>query len=211
MMKNKLIYLISVLLVTVVSFSCSDDDDENNDKDLIGTWNYSGKAADIHFELEYNGDEISFPERLIPSGVLPEGIPGVSETGINVAMIKMALPVLANKYMSQYFQGIKFTSETEMEILTIQKDIIKVSTQSDGFKALLGNIPVPSIDLNYKIANNELTVYLNTSYVKALLSAVPLILSSTELPTEQQKAIKTFVDTFSTNLKTLEFGAKLTK
>lgn len=33
MMKNKLIYLISVLLVTVVSFSCSDDDDENNDKD----------------------------------------------------------------------------------------------------------------------------------------------------------------------------------
>ena len=43
MMKNKLIYLISVLLVTVVSFSCSDDDDENNDKDLIGTWNYSGK------------------------------------------------------------------------------------------------------------------------------------------------------------------------
>ena len=56
MMKNKLIYLISVLLVTVVSFSCSDDDDENNDKDLIGTWNYSGKAADIHFELEYNGN-----------------------------------------------------------------------------------------------------------------------------------------------------------
>lgn len=94
---------------------------------------------------------------------------------------------------------------------TIQKDIIKVSTQSDGFKALLGNILVPSIDLNYKIANNELTVYLNTSYVKALLSAVPLILSSTELPTEQQKAIKTFVDTFSKNLKTLEFGAKLTK
>ncbi len=50
--------------------------------------------------------------------------------------------------MSLYFQGIKFTSETEMEILmtmngqpatlkttyTIQKDIIKVSTQSDGFQ-----------------------------------------------------------------------------
>ena len=35
MMKNKLIYLISVLLVTVVSFSCSDDDDENP---LVGTW-----------------------------------------------------------------------------------------------------------------------------------------------------------------------------
>lgn len=73
MMKNKLIYLISVLLVTVVSFSCSDDDDENNDKDLIGTWNYSGKAADIHFELEYNGDEISFPEGLIPSGFFRKG------------------------------------------------------------------------------------------------------------------------------------------
>ena len=115
---------------------------------------FKKRQADIHFELEYNGDEISFPEGLIPSGVLPEGIPGVSETGINVAMIKMALPVLANKYMSQYFQGIKFTSETEMEILmimngqpatlkttyTIQKDIIKVSTQSDGFKGSIRNI-----------------------------------------------------------------------
>ena len=224
-MKNKLIYLISVLFVAVACFSCSDDDDNNNNKDLIGTWNYSGKAADIHFELEYNGDEISFPEGLIPSGVLPEGIPGVSETGINVAMIKMALPVLANKYMSQYFQGIKFTSETEMEILmtmndqpatlkttyTIQKDIIKVSTQSDGFKELLGTIPVTSIDLNYKIANNELTVYLNTSYVKTLLAAVPAILKVTDLPAEQQTIIEDFVESFSKNLKTLEFGAKLTK
>jgi len=218
-MKNKLIYLISVLFVAVACFSCSDDDDNNNNKDLIGTWNYSGKAADIHFEFDYNGDEISFP------GVIPEGIPGVSETGIDVAMIKVALPMLANKYMSQYFQGIKFTSETEMEILmtmndqpatlkttyTIQKDIIKVSTQSDGFKELLGTIPVTSIDLNYKIANNELTVYLNTSYVKTLLAAVPAILKVTDLPAEQQTIIEDFVESFSKNLKTLEFGAKLTK
>ena len=224
-MKNKLIYLISVLFVAVACFSCSDDDDNNNNKDLIGTWNYSGKAADIHFEFEYNGDEISFPEGLIPSGIIPEGIPGVSETGINVAMIKMALPMLANKYMSQYFQGIKFTSETEMEILmtmndqpatlktayTIQKDIIKVSTQSDSFKELLGTIPVTSIDLNYKITNNELTVYLNTSYVKTLLAAVPAILKVTDLPAEQQTIIEDFVESFSKNLKTLEFGAKLTK
>ena len=191
----------------------------------MGTWNYSGKAADIHFEFDYNGDEISFPEGLNPSGVIPEGIPGVSETGIDVAMIKVALPMLANKYMSQYFQGIKFTSETEMEILmtmndqpatlkttyTIQKDIIKVSTQSDGFKELLGTIPVTSIDLNYKIANNELTVYLNTSYVKTLLAAVPAILKVTDLPAEQQTIIEDFVESFSKNLKTLEFGAKLTK
>lgn len=222
-MKNKLIYLISVLFVAVACFSCSDDD--NNDKDLIGTWNYSKKASDIHFELEYNGEEISFPEGLIPSGVIPEGIPGISEIGINVAIIKMALPGIANKYMSLYFRGINFTSETEMEILmtmneqpttlkttyTIQKDIIKVSTQSDDFKELLGAIPVPSIDLNYKIVNNELTVYLGTSYVKTLLAAVPLILSSTELPAEQQATIKTFVETFSSNLKTFEFGAKLSK
>ena len=224
-MKNKLIYLISVLFVAVACFSCSDDDDNNNNKDLIGTWNYSGKAADIHFEFDYNGDEICFPEGLIPSGVIPEEIPGVSETGIDVTMIKVALPMLANKYMSQYFQGIKFTSETEMEILmtmndqpatlkttyTIQKDIIKVSTQSDGFKELLGTIPVTSIDLNYKIANNELTVYLNTSYVKTLLAAVPAILKVTDLPAEQQTIIEDFVESFSKNLKTLEFGAKLTR
>lgn len=207
-MKNKLIYLISVLFVAVACFSCSDDDDDNNDKDLIGTWNYTKKTSDIHFKFEYNGDEISFPEGLIPSGVIPEGIPGI-----------------ANKYMSLYFRGINFTSETEMEIFmtmndqpatlkttyTIQKDIIKVSTQSDGFKELLGTIPVKSIDLNYKIVNNELTVYLGTSYVKTLLAAVPLILSSAELPAEQQAMIKTFVETFSSNLKTFEFGAKLSK
>ena len=108
-MKNKLIYLISVLFVAVACFSCSDDDDDNNDKDLIGTWNYTKKTSDIHFKFEYNGDEISFPEGLIPSG------------------------------------------------------------------------------------------------------AVPLILSSAELPAEQQAMIKTFVETFSSNLKTFEFGAKLSK
>ena len=216
-MKNKLIYLISVLFVAVVCFSCSDNNDNISDKDLIGIWNYSGKAVDIHFKFEYNGDEISFPEGLIPSGVFPEGIPRVSEMGINIAMIKMALPMLANKYMSQYFQGIKFTSDTEMEILVtmndqpitlkttymIQKDIIKVSTQSDGFKELLGTIPVNSIDLNYKIINNELTVYLNTSYVKTLLAVVPSILKVTDLTEEQQTMIEGFVKTFSINLKTL--------
>ena len=213
-MKNKLIYLISVLFVAVACFSCSDDDDDNNDKDLIGTWNYTKKTSDIHFKFEYNGDEISFPEGLIPSGVIPEGIPGISETGINVAIIKMALPGIANKYMSLYFRGINFTSETEMEIFMTMNDqpaTIKVSTQSDGFKELLGTIPVKSIDLNYKIVNNELTVYLGTSYVKTLLAAVPLILSSAELPAEQQAMIKTFVETFSSNLKTFEFGAKLSK
>lgn len=172
-MKNKLIYLISVLFVAVACFSCSDDDDNNNNKDLIGTWNYSGKAADIHFEFDYNG-QISIPEGIIPPEVvLPDGVAGMISNGIDASIVKLFLPGIANKYMSQYFQGIKFTSETEMEILmtmndqpatlktayTIQKDIIKVSTQSDGFKELLGTIPVTSIDLNYKIANNELTVF----------------------------------------------------
>ena len=35
-MKNKLIYLISVLFVAVACFSCSDDDDNNNNKTLSG-------------------------------------------------------------------------------------------------------------------------------------------------------------------------------
>ncbi len=222
-MKNKLIYLISVLFVAVASFSCSDDD-ENNDKDFIGTWNYSGKADDIHFKFDYNG-KISIPEGIIPPGVMPDGISGIISNGIDANTVKLVLPGIANKYMSQYFRGIKFISETEMEILMtmndqpatlkttykIQKDIIQVSTQSDDFKELLGTIPVPSIDLNYKIANNELTVYLNTSYVKTLLAAVPSILKATDLTEKQQKMIEGFVEIFSTNLKTLEFGAKLTK
>ncbi len=80
--------------MAVACFSCSDDDDENNDKDLIGTWELYKKDKLIFIlKFEYNGDEISFPEGLIPSGVIPKGIPGVSETGINVAIIKMALAV----------------------------------------------------------------------------------------------------------------------
>ncbi|MFR6391740.1 MAG: hypothetical protein ACLUN0_01620 [Roseburia sp.] len=162
---------------------------------------------------------------MIPSGLFG-GIPGVSETGINVAMIKMALPMLANKYMSQYFQGIKFTSETEMEILmtmndqpatlktayTIQKDIIKVSTQSDGFKELLGTIPVTSIDLNYKITNNELTVYSKYFLRKNTpCGSSGYFKSYRSCQAEQQTIIEDFVESFSKILKHLEFGAKLTK
>ena len=223
-MKNKFIYLISALLVAVACFSCNDDDDNYNSNDLIGTWNYSGKASDVHLEFDYNG-KINIPEGIIPPGVMPDGISGIISNGIDATTVKLVLPGIANKYMSKYFRGIKFTSETEMEILMtmndqpatlkttykIQKDVIKVSTQSEGFKELLGTIPVPSIDLNYKIVNHELTIYLNTSYVKTLLAAASLILNSSELPAEQQATLKEFIKTFSTNLKTLEFGAKLTK
>lgn len=72
-------------------------------------------------------------------------------------------------------------------------------------------IPVNSIDLNYKINNDELTVYLNTLYVKIILIAVPTILDSAELPEEQKTIIKEFIQTFSNNLETFEFGVKLTK
>ena len=81
-MKNKLIYLISVLFVAVACFSCSDDDDDNNDKDLIGTWNYTKKTSDIHFKFEYNGDEISFPEGLNPSGVIQKEYRELAKQGL---------------------------------------------------------------------------------------------------------------------------------
>ena len=221
-MKNKLIHLISILLLTATCFSCSNDDNNNSDEYLIGTWNYSGETNDIHFEFEYNSDKISFPEGMIPSGILSKDIPN----GIDVSLIKMMLPGIGNKYMSKYFQGIKFISEDEMEILMTvkeqpitlktnyitQKDIIKINIQSPGFKELLGTmIPVNSIDLNYKINNDELTVYLNTLYVKIILIAVPTILDSAELPEEQKTIIKEFIQTFSNNLETFEFGVKLTK
>ena len=47
--------------------------------------------------------------------------------------------------------------------------------------------------------------------MKTLLAAVPAILKVTDLPAEQQTIIEDFVESFSKNLKTLEFGAKLTK
>ena len=61
-MKNKLIYLISVLFVAVACFSCSDDDDDNNDKDLIGTWNYTKKTSDIHLNLSIMAMRSVFPK-----------------------------------------------------------------------------------------------------------------------------------------------------
>ena len=224
-MKNKLMYLIAVLFAASVCFSCSDDDNNEDRTDLLGKWNYTKEAKDIHFELEYNTGMITFPEGMIPAGTIPEGIPGVTEAGISVEMLKLGLPMIANKYMSLYFRGINFTSETEMEILmtmdeqpvslkttyTTQKNIVKISTQSDGFKQLMGEIPVQSIDLNYSINKDKLTLYLNTAYVKAVLSVVPTILKDVDLPVEQKTKIGEFIQDFSTNLKTLEFGATLSR
>ena len=38
-MKNKLIYLVAVLLTVCTCYSCSDDDDKDTE-DLTGTWKY---------------------------------------------------------------------------------------------------------------------------------------------------------------------------
>lgn len=220
-MKNKLLYLIAVLFAASVCFSCSDNDNNEDSTDLLGTWRYTKEVKDIHFELEYNTNMIIFPEGMIPA----EGIPGITETGISVDMLKLELPMIANKYMSLYFRGINFISKTEMEILmtmdeqpvslkttyTTQKNIVKISTQSDGFKQLMGEIPVLSIDLNYSINKDKLTLYLNTAYVKAILSVVPTILKNGELAEEQKMKIGEFIQDFSNNLKILEFGATLSR
>ena len=110
-MKKQLIYLISVLFVAVACFSCSDDDDDNNDKDLIGTWNYSRKATDIHLEFDYNG-QISIPEEIIPPKVvLPDGVAGMINNGIDASMIKLFLPRIANNYMSKYYATVSFRAD----------------------------------------------------------------------------------------------------
>lgn len=210
-------YLVAVLFAAFVCFSCSDDDD--NDTYLDGNYKYSN----VHFKFDYAKETITIPDGIIPPGY--EEILG-STTEIPVEAVNELLPAFAHANMKKYFNGIKFDKNGGMEIsynldevaqtlkttYEIKGSSINVSLESDDFKALLGEIAIPIkyISLNYKLENNQLTIYLNTEYIKTLLSAVPAILPTiTSLTKEQKEMITSLLTSIVPNIQTLEIGAIL--
>ena len=215
-MKNKLMYLVAVLFAACVGFSsCSDDDDD--DAGLEGNYKYDN----VHFKFEYAKETISVPEGLIPPG--SELILG-SLTEIPVSVVNDYLPAFAHGQMQKYFNGIKFDQKGNMEVsynldekaetlkttYELKGSMINVSLKSDDFKKLIGSdLPVSYISFNYKLENNQLTMYLNTEYIKTLATAVPLILKTSSLTPEKQEMVSELVSELITNTKVLEIGAIL--
>lgn len=210
-------YLVAVLFAAFVCFSCSDDDD--NDTYLDGNYKYSN----VHFKFDYAEETITLPEGIIPPGY--EQQLG-STTEISVDAVKELLPAFAHANMKKYFNGIKFDKNGGMEIsynldgaaktlkttYEIQGSLINVSLQSDDFKTILAgmNIPINSISLNYSQAKDQLTIYLDTKYIKTLLTAFSTILPAIpSLTEEQKKMISDILTSVVPNIKTLEIGAIL--
>ncbi len=206
-------YLVAVLFAACVSFSSCSDDDNDDDAGLEGNYKYDN----VHFKFEYAKETINnVPGGLIPGSDKPTEIP--------VSVVNKYVPEFAHGKMKEYFNGIKFDSKGNMEIsynldgkvqtlkttYELKGALMNVSLKSDDFKTLIGNeIPVSHISFNYKLANNQLTMYLNTEYIKTLLAAVPLILKGISLPQDQQDAIIKLVTEIATNTKVLEIGAIL--
>lgn len=225
-------YLVAVLFAAFVCFSCSDDDKE--DEELTGAWNYKS-AEDVYLELTCVDDKITItPEllQLIPEDLLnqiPEEIKKVILAGgIPVTMVKPVLASYAGQQMKKYFRGINFISDTELEILIttadskeqkisttykVQGSILQVSTQSNDFKEITNNmIPeaMASIDLNYFFKDGKLTLYLNTTYVKTIISMLPTILVATgTISADQLITVQTEVQKISNQITKLEIGATL--
>ncbi len=223
-------YLVAVLFAAFVCFSCSDDDKNDGDEELTGVWNY-GSKGDVYLELEYAENKIDISDFL---SILPAEIKAAiavlyPDGKIPVADVKKLLAPYAKQQMQEYFRGINFLSDSELEILItkdkkdqkikttyeIQGTVLKISTQSEDFKTITNNmIPeaVASIDLNYFFKDGKLTLYVNTTYAKTIISMIPRILVAAEvIPEEVLPGVTTAVQNISNKITKLEFGPVLVR
>lgn len=230
-MKNKLMYLVAVLFAACVGFSSCSDDDDKVDETLTGTWNY-GTKGDVYFNFEYAEDYIEIHEtalNMFPDKIKTAIITLFPNGKIPVASIEQILVPYAKQQMQKYFRGIDFISNTELEILItvegqdqkikttyeIQGPILSISTQSENFKDMTNNmIPtnVKSIDLNYFFKDNELTLYVNTTYAQNIISMLPTILVNTGVfPEPAKPTISQMIASISNKINKLEFGPVLVR
>ena len=139
-MKNKLIYLVAVLLTVCTCYSCSDDDDKDTE-DLTGTWKYEN----CHLVFDYQDANIQLPEG-VDLGFINPALSGLTAVPANLAA--GFLKEIANDKMSDYFTGIKFVSNSELEIMmtmdgkaaslkaayVVQNNVIGVTIDKDALE-----------------------------------------------------------------------------
>ena len=71
---------------------------------------------------------------------------------------------------------------------------------------------VASIDLNYFFKDGKLTLYVNTTYAKTIISMIPRILVAAEvIPEEVLPGVTTAVQNISNKITKLEFGPVLVR
>ena len=166
-MKNKLISLTSILFVLFTVISCSDSNEL--DPSLQGSWAY--KAPYFVFEYSEESIDMNFGEQTLQ--FKPEEL---------TTMFKS----MAGSKMGEYFTGIQFVSETEMHInmkfkdqtqktlkatYEIQGSKLGILLDKESLKEITGQeLNIPQLSFDYKIMNNQLTAFLNWSYLKGFLN-----------------------------------------
>ena len=166
-MKNKLTSIISILSLLFVIVSCNDN--KEPEPFLQGTWAYKApyfvfEYSEENIDVNWGGQTLQFkPEEL-------------------TTMFKS----MAGTKMGEYFVGIQFVSESEMNINMKFKDqtqkTLKATYETEGtklgilldkesLKEITGKeLNIPQLSFDYKIINNQLTAYLNWSYLKGFLN-----------------------------------------
>lgn len=209
-MKNKIMYLIAVLIAASVCFSCSDDDNKDEvPAEFTGTW----KFDKTHFVFDYKEASITIPS----IGTLP------------VTVVKPLIEKTANDKMKAYFTGIRFDSNKQLTILMkmneqdatldatyeVQGSIINVSLNKEQLGALVGQdlAFLPAISLKYNIGAGNLTMYLDKAYIQTLVAGISVLLPQLmpDATDEEREALKQTINTIMGNTQQLEIGALLVR
>lgn len=168
-MKNKLFHSITVLCMALIGFSCSDDDTKNT-KDLLGAWGY----VSPHFVFEYAQDSVVV--------TMDKGKPKAWA----VKDIRTNFLDMAQEKMGDYFRGMEFVNEKELNIRMLfadgaedqlkasylcKNDIVQVSLDTADIKRLTGKtLNIPKISFKYSIEGGQMQMYLDKSYIQSIVS-----------------------------------------
>ena len=218
-MKNKLIYLVAVLLTVCTCYSCSDDDDKDTE-DLTGTWKYEN----CHLVFDYQDANIQLPEG-VDLGFINPALSGLTAVPANLAA--GFLKEIANDKMSDYFTGIKFVSNSELEIMmtmdgkaaslkaayVVQNNVIGVTIDKDALEKIAQKeINIPEISLIYKFEDRNLIMYLNKVAVQGMLQTMlPMLVNQIkpDATPAEIAGITAYVTGVMNKTNTLEFGVIL--
>lgn len=220
-MKTKLFYLFTVLCITFIGYSCTDDN-KNEMPSLAGGWKY--ESPRIKWEYPQDTIKIEVQEKTIPFAV--KEITGM-------------LSGMASKYMALYFTGIDFTSSSDLKIgmlkdgnqeymgATYKQDSRFLSVQLDTLllKQMTGvAMPIPPISFTYKIENQVISIYLEKQEIVTILAAMgnmidgllisnmPNIPGFSEIPPQARPAVAASLKAQAIkilNMSTVEIGFNL--
>lgn len=216
---KKLLYAVFILLAVISVTSCEEED---QNPDLSGEWKY----REPHFKFGYAEDTVRIAM-------------GRESMKIAVEDLKTSFSVLADQKMGEYFEGLNFGDNHQMEIrmrmgdqtksalhacYEQSGDYIQVELDSTEMKMLTNGAvsQIPVISFSYIISNNELQMYFNKNYIQVvylmmsdklmdMLIANVMHQNPATFPAPAKEAIKAELDQVLRNITQLEIGFKLSR